>query len=284
MSATRMKRQAIAAVLVLASSVCVALPAGAPASQISAGERAALISLYQATGGPQWHKQKGWLGPEGTECEWYGVECATVPTAKASTVRAVRGLDLRDNNLNGSLPTALGELELLVAVHLDGNAVQQPVPTVLVERWESGLLEFTPSSLLNDLEEMRVVSRAEASRCAGRTTRLLGDGSVEVMQKACSPRGAGRREDCTRRAGRVLGVPRLSRLLDHQQFFAADVPSDSRWSDVGATVIFVKTRSRSREVIIRRNAPLQMWTVLMAFEGVIAGAEWAGAAVSGSCE
>ena len=38
-------------------------------------QRANLITLYYSTGGSDWTNNTGWLGPVGTECEWYGVAC-----------------------------------------------------------------------------------------------------------------------------------------------------------------------------------------------------------------
>lgn len=68
------------------------------------GERAALRDLYNATSGDSWLHRLGWMGPEGTECSWQGVECS-----KAGDT--VVGLDLAGNGLLGELPGSLVDLE-----------------------------------------------------------------------------------------------------------------------------------------------------------------------------
>ena len=53
-----------------------AICAGQSASAaIPAGERQALLDLYNQTGGPSWFDNLGWGGAPGTECEWVHVIC-----------------------------------------------------------------------------------------------------------------------------------------------------------------------------------------------------------------
>ena len=83
-------------------------PAPSEAAAAVASDRAVLLALYAATGGPDWEDNTHWgsAEPLGT---WHGV-----------TVNAdgrVIGLALADNKLYGTLPAALGDLTALV--HLD---------------------------------------------------------------------------------------------------------------------------------------------------------------------
>lgn len=71
--------------------------------QVPNDERSALIALYEATGGEQWRADSGWLGPEGTECEWFGVDCFE---------GRIFNLTLAGNGLVGSLPPEILDLEL----------------------------------------------------------------------------------------------------------------------------------------------------------------------------
>jgi hypothetical protein len=67
---------------------------------------AALGALYEATEGNHWNNHDGWLGPAGSECTWYGVQCE--PSATEPTT--VIDLDLSENNLRGRIPEAIGQL------------------------------------------------------------------------------------------------------------------------------------------------------------------------------
>ncbi|WP_420615792.1 leucine-rich repeat domain-containing protein [Candidatus Palauibacter sp.] len=87
-------------------------------------DRAALIALFEATGGDGWTRSEGWLG-ENTVGEWYGV----VP----DSIGRVRTLDLASNGLAGRLPSTLGRLAQLNTIRIDGNALRGRLPTELAE-------------------------------------------------------------------------------------------------------------------------------------------------------
>ena len=82
-------------------------------------ERAALKALYRSAGGPGWTNRDGWLSdrPVG---QWHGVE-----TDATGRVIAVR---LRENNLTGTLPAALGDLPHLETLDLDRNMLTGALP------------------------------------------------------------------------------------------------------------------------------------------------------------
>ncbi len=73
-------------------------------SRIPPDQRQALRDLYQSTGGEQWTRQLGWLGAEGTECDWQGVTCN-------EDGDEVVALALPRNGLIGSLPESVTSLE-----------------------------------------------------------------------------------------------------------------------------------------------------------------------------
>lgn len=72
-------------------------------SALSAGtsDRAALMALYDATGGPDWADNSNW-GTDASLGEWYGIE--------TDDSGRVVGIDLRENSLSGQIPGSLGEL------------------------------------------------------------------------------------------------------------------------------------------------------------------------------
>ena len=99
-------------------------------------DRAALVAFYHALDGPNWNNNANWLS-ELPLNEWIGVT--------ATSEERVTALNLRDNNLNGSLPREIGQLTGLTALNLSFNNVTGPLPPDL------GLLtELTELNLFNN--------------------------------------------------------------------------------------------------------------------------------------
>ena len=84
----------------------------------TAPDRDVLVALYNATGGDNWTTQTNWLTDNPLDT-WHGV---TVENGR------VTGISLPDNNLNGVIPTALGNLTVLDSLRLDNNALSGSIP------------------------------------------------------------------------------------------------------------------------------------------------------------
>ncbi len=124
-------------VAVLVSCLCLSTATAA----IPSVERDALIDLYNATGGDDWDDRTGWLGPPGTECTWFGVDCN-------SGDDYVIHVWLRTNNLVGEIPSTLSAIEYLEWLRLDGNpGLSGPIPTELGDLSYLGRLELGGDSL-----------------------------------------------------------------------------------------------------------------------------------------
>ena len=111
----------------LALAACVALVAGAscggsPTPHSSPGERAALIALYRATDGPNWHDNSKWLtdAPVG---DWHGVG--------VDSSGQVVDLDLSVNSLSGRIPPEIGNLANLTHLDFGGNQLSGRIPSEL---------------------------------------------------------------------------------------------------------------------------------------------------------
>ena len=104
--------------LILMACLVLFLPTSLSA-QISPVERSALIELYNSTEGTQWREQEGWLGPPGTEGDWYGLEVQDGHVIK---------VDLSSNNLRGKLPREIGNLSELLWLNLSGRQRGSWVP------------------------------------------------------------------------------------------------------------------------------------------------------------
>jgi len=89
---------------------------------VRARERDALITFYEALGGPDWIQRDFW-GSDRPVGEWHGVETD-------SEGRVVR-LTIYDNNLVGELSPAICELERLHTLHLSFNKISGHLPEAL---------------------------------------------------------------------------------------------------------------------------------------------------------
>ena len=85
-------------------------------------DRAALMVLYHATGGPDWVENDYWLtnSPLG---DWFGVD--------TDADGRVVDLELWSNDLSGSIPPELGSLDRLRSLNLYNNYLPGPIPPEL---------------------------------------------------------------------------------------------------------------------------------------------------------
>ena len=114
-------RTFLLAVFVLASLVF--LSGGNALAQGSmAGDRAALVALYNATDGANWANNTSWLSDDALR-DWYGVS--------TDSNDRVLTLSLYNNQLTGTIPPELGDLSELDTLYLDGNALTGTIPTQL---------------------------------------------------------------------------------------------------------------------------------------------------------
>ena len=96
-----------------------------------AGDRDALVALYDGTNGAGWDDETNW-GSNLPLGEWYGVT--------TDFDGRVTQLSLANNGLSGALPTELGNLERLQRLHLNDNALRGEVPESLTNL--TSLVEF----------------------------------------------------------------------------------------------------------------------------------------------
>ena len=92
---------------------------GKPESEV---DRAALVDLFNATGGPTWTRNFKWLSDSPLD-EWYGV--------KVDASGRVVSLHLHQYNLRGRLPAAMGSLSKLEELTFYQNQLTGDVPPEL---------------------------------------------------------------------------------------------------------------------------------------------------------
>ncbi len=112
---------------------------GAPLVQaaVSTAEHNALVDLYNSTSGASWTTKTNWM-VAADECTWYGVICDAGHTT-------VHTIDLRVNNLSGTLPASLGNLTSLFALLLFNNQLSGSIPGQL-----GSLTSLTQLQLFNN--------------------------------------------------------------------------------------------------------------------------------------
>ena len=121
-------------------------PFSGPDSGSVEGDRAALIALYHATGGPNWKNTTNWLSEQPLD-EWYRVQTndngrvtelwlsvnqlsGEIP-AELGNLSNLQVLWLRDNQLSGEIPVELGNLKSLKTLTLDENQLNGEIPAEL---------------------------------------------------------------------------------------------------------------------------------------------------------
>ena len=82
----------------------------------------ALEALYIATNGANWTNNTNWLSDRPLD-EWHGI----TTNRDGTTIQ----LDLSNNQLNGEIPTELGDIPNLQSLFLFGNNIQGEIPTEL---------------------------------------------------------------------------------------------------------------------------------------------------------
>lgn len=112
-------------------------------------EYEALLALYNATQGKEWHNQKGWAeateaqATDGQEelpspCAWYGVTCSK---------GHITGLALKENHLSGTIPETLKDLVELTHLDLSGNDLRGSIPERLGSLKELTILNLADNNL-----------------------------------------------------------------------------------------------------------------------------------------
>ena len=141
-------------------------------------DRAALVALYNATDGPDWYESQNWLSdrPLG---DWYGV--------RTSKDGRVTRLDLADTNLNGEIPSELGNLSSLTRLDLSNNQLDGEIPVTLGALWDLQTLDVRDNRLdgsvpawLGELPNLRRLE-LQGNRLTGAAPKLASERTREKL-------------------------------------------------------------------------------------------------------
>ena len=159
-------------------------PAVTPDATASASDREALVALYNATDGSNWGDNSNWLSSEPLG-NWYGVTVddngrviemtlwanklnGTLPSALGNLSK-LESLDLRWNELSGSIPAELGKLSSMEYLSLRNNSLSGAFPSELgnLNNLESFYLENLNSELDKGRQESHIFVREMERRLLG---------------------------------------------------------------------------------------------------------------------
>ena len=272
---------------------------GVLAQGVSQPEREALIALYKATDGDHWKNHSGWLGPEGTECTWYGLTCD--PSYKEPTTVIFLGLE--ENNLVGSIPDAIGQLTHLTSFDLSNNHLVGPIPesmgrltqlewlTIhgnnfssrlpdpLLQRWLNGpLYVYAEMPVFTDISKIDFQWVATGVLCARSRTILRADKSAVSYTERCrNSTPNDRRTYCEVKMGHIwpIAFAKLGLLIEKNGFF--NLPAEYSRSVTHAAFEDTRVTRNGKSYAVSNYAdagPLELWTIQRAIEGVASSAEW----------
>ena len=112
---------------------------------VASGDRGVLITLYHATGGPNWKRDDNWLTDTPLN-SWFGVRAygADVSSIELlgngltgrippglTNLAELQKLKLRGNKLTGTIPASIGRMQQLSYLDLGSNELTGPVPPEL---------------------------------------------------------------------------------------------------------------------------------------------------------
>src|SRR5436853_4138149 len=110
-----MKSKTLALCFILCSTI---ISTSSRGQAVNTTDSLALVDLYNSTNGPAWHHHDNWL--TGPVSSWYGI------TVNASRVTEIL---LKFNNMNGSIPSSIGNLTNLELLGLYVNQLSGHIPS-----------------------------------------------------------------------------------------------------------------------------------------------------------
>jgi hypothetical protein len=272
-----MRRVEMMACLWILAVACRMGTAGTNDPSIRAGEHEALVEWYHATGGEQWKRSGGWLGPPGSECHWYGVTCGVYFNGEHQGQVGVVALNLQNNGLVGKVSSVTAPLPGLEKLLLDGNNIQGPLAPALVARWDQGLLEITPASLLHDVKRIVFRDGNPSLACGDSTTILESDGMAHRVTLDCGGTVVQHVPTCRSSDGRILEFDSLARLSEDSGLFQRDHETRTPgWFDAERVTITIVTEAGSRTTVwdLPAKKSLREWEFLSAVRGVLSRVNW----------
>ena len=116
---------------------------------LQSNNRTALEAIYQATNGDEWLDNENWMNG-GDPCndveQWAGVICNTVDDPNT-----IMYLNLKENNLSGTIPSEIALLSDLRGLELDSNSLSGTIPSEIGRLSKLQVLLLDENSLEGDI-------------------------------------------------------------------------------------------------------------------------------------
>jgi len=246
-------------------------------------ERRVLMELFAATGGDKWSNRDGW-GTGKSECDWHGVWCDFPDGAASRPV--VAGLSLALNNLEGTLPASLVELQHLRSLYVFGNRLSGVVPEAILERWDRHQFEFDGRG--NAFSNLAVRAMLEYS-ASGTLCSATDDVRYHVafdepknratLQSVRCASARSRNTYCLVREGTPPPLARLSRGLTRLGFKTFRSQYDSPFGSVTHAAFFTTTAvwgdgSSQSVQTYAGQGPIEVWSAQQLFLGLLSEVSW----------
>jgi len=130
--------------------------------QVSEQDSMALVALYNYTNGPNWNDNTNWL--TAPVSDWFGV---TVSDDRVSQI------DLRENLLEGQIPTEIGNLSALTICYLNVNELSGSIPSTLGQLNQLTVLHFGENELEGQIPA-EIGNLSLLTRCSLNDNELTG--------------------------------------------------------------------------------------------------------------
>ena len=125
------------------------LPFCADAARLAEETNSALLALYNATGGDNWHDNTGWFSDQPVN-QWFGVG-GGVARRDPDGSPFVKELRLSENNLTGQIPPELSKLSRLIVLDLSGNNLTGEIPPELANLDRMERLNLSENNLTGEI-------------------------------------------------------------------------------------------------------------------------------------
>jgi hypothetical protein len=246
-------------------------------------ERRALEALYKSTDGDHWTHHVGWLGPEGTECPWHGITCAT-----SHHPDHVTHIELSENNLSGVLPESLSALTHLEEINILLNHVSGKLPDNLIKKWLSGSLWIIGEpSAFTDVSEVDYESLTTSVLCAKDRIILRSDGTAKLFTERCRNKTPQDRATfCEVKEGRIFGETfgTLAVLLEKNRFYSLRRKYYRSVTDSFIDSLRVVRGGKTYEVVeYAGGSPYELWIIAEFITGLEVGVDWEKTTSSPTC-